>query len=626
MSIRVTHRFAAAVLAVCAVLSGCTALDGSGDSGPEPRVDPATFPARWTTIDAASLAPGEVLPADRRTEWNPGVTYGGGGIPQRTTTCAELTPSGGDDTTAIQGALDSCPPGQVVQLSAGTFVVTGKGLSVQRPEITLRGAGSGAPGTGEGGTRLVKADREAERLFALIYVGRGGPDLRNPDYPAPSLDLAADAVAGTRTVRLASAEGLRPGDYVLVDHITNSDPTVVWSSRQGGPGAEERRWFNRQDRSLAQVMRITAIDGSDVTFETPFHSTFRKDFAAQVTRFVDDKGGPRFLERVGIEDVYLEGGMGGDYHGNVAVNMCGSCWVARVQSNLSTGTAIGLYSTYRSEIRDSYIHTSADPNPGGAGYLLGLNTGAADNLIENNIVLRGNKVLVARASGGGNVIAYNYLDDSYGDGYRTIQEVGLNAAHYTTPHKELFEGNLSFNFDGDSVWGNSIDITVFRNRFTGLRADTARLGLVDDGMRRAVGLTRFHYGYNFLGNVLGAPEQAVTGQDKFIAELTDAENLYADGVRPHVAAMWALGYNGEDTGQPLDRQVAATTLRHGNFDYVSGRVGWDDRLPRALPPSLYLRGKPAFFGDLPWPWVDAAANGATSTLPAKQRYDAMPKR
>jgi O-antigen ligase len=39
-------------------------------------------------------------------------------------------------------------------------------------------------------------------------------------------------------------------------------------------------------------------------------------------------------------------------------------------------------------------------------------------------------------------------------------------------------------------------------------------------------------------------------------------------------------------------------------------------MPRAIPDSLYLTGKLAFFWSNPWPWVNPS-NGAVSILPAK---------
>ena len=61
----------------------------------------------------------------------------------------------------------------------------------------------------------------------------------------------------------------------------------------------------------------------------------------------------------------------------------------------------------------------------------------------------------------------------------------------------------------------------------------------------------------------------------------------------------------------------------GNYDFVNNNVLWDaGTADHSLPNSLYLTAKPAFFGTLPWPWVDPAGATKTHTLPAKARFDA----
>ena len=56
---------------------------------------------------------------------------------------------------------------------------------------------------------------------------------------------------------------------------------------------------------------------------------------------------------------------------------------------------------------------------------------------------------------------------------------------------------------------------------------------------------------------------------------------------------------------------------------VTREVKWDDSIPdRELPNSLYLSGKPAFFEDRPWPWVDPLGNVKLHGLPARERFDA----
>ena len=142
---------------------------------------------------------GGIIPADRRTTWNPGLNAVGG-IPNRTKIYLTLSPRGGslDDTAAIQRALDTCPRGQVVKLSPGTFNINGGGLHFRRSDCTLRGSGTGALGSGDGGTRLIKADRDTNPNFAVLYVGN------NPGQFSSSINLAADAIKGTNSLTLVS--------------------------------------------------------------------------------------------------------------------------------------------------------------------------------------------------------------------------------------------------------------------------------------------------------------------------------------------------------------------------------------------------------------------------------------
>jgi hypothetical protein len=84
--------------------------------------------------------------------------------------------------------------------------------------------------------------------------------------------------------------------------------------------------------------------------------------------------------------------------------------------------------------------------------------------------------------------------------------------------------------------------------------------------------------------------------------------------------MWTIGAQqaGGWTRLPTTPQ---TQLRGGNWDWVTRLRRWHgidgavgSRRP-AIPDSLYLMAKPAFFGSNLWPWVNPS-NGAVSVLPA----------
>ena len=88
---------------------------------------------------------------------------------------------------------------------------------------------------------------------------------------------------------------------------------------------------------------------------------------------------------------------------------------------------------------------------------------------------------------------------------------------------------------------------------------------------------------------------------------------------PNILAVFDIG----TYESPIAAGSTSSQLyRHGNYDYVTGTVIWDPtNTNHALPDSLYLSSKPAFFGTNRWPWVDPVGTTKLYTLPAKARWD-----
>jgi hypothetical protein len=73
-----------------------------------------------------------------------------------------------------------------------------------------------------------------------------------------------------------------------------------------------------------------------------------------------------------------------------------------------------------------------------------------------------------------------------------------------------------------------------------------------------------------------------------------------------------------------DAAVAATLLRHGNYDYSHRDVIWDSGISsRTIPDSLFYPSKPAFFGSLQWPPIGPDVSGLVTNTPAKARWNAF---
>jgi hypothetical protein len=588
-------------------------------------------------LPSGSISLGAILPADRATIWNPGMR-GAGGIPVRTSICSTLSPRGRalDDTAQIQTAIDACPPGEVVQLTAGSFIINSGNFLLVDKGVTLRGAGPNQ-------TTLVKTDgakpfpqrRQSAKPSPLIVVG---PAIYADDNSGTvqSIHLTADAVKGENAVTVADASGFSPGQIVLLDETSgagwqadrlgrgqiwaSSDWRVVWQKhRPPMPDVDDfapdafpatpdtaGSWHARPDRPTAEVKQIASISGSTVTFTTPIHISYRISHVAQLSSYWRPH-----VTNAGVEDMKLVGGDAG----NLRFQWAALSWARNIESTAWTGEGFAITSSFRIELREFYVHDSAWIQPGGGSYAISLSFGTAEALIENGISVRANKVIVAHSAGAGSVVAYNYMDMSYINYNGGWIETGINASHMVGSHHVLFEGNYSHNAESDNTHGNSIYHTFFRNYLRGVRAPFINQagGRIDDaaqsgnGPKRAVGLMAYSYWMSFVGNVLG-----VSGQMSGWVYET------ARGGRPGI---WMLGWDTK-----TDPQVAATTFRHGNFDYLTNTVKWDPAFTsHTLPNSLYLSQKPTFFdagSGYTWPWVEPVGVTKLHTLPAKARYDA----
>jgi hypothetical protein len=523
-----------------------------------------------------------------------------------------ISPSGGDDTATIQAALDSCPKDGVVQLTAGVFHITGQGLQMENSYCALRGEGPG-PGTlsvgtppagnATNGTYLVKP---AGTSYPVVTIG---PQW-GPTNSANPINFTSDAVKGSKSVTVASTTGLAPGQLVSMDELT--DPSIShWNSVQP---ENDSGWFEEPNRPLGDTMEVASVSGNTVTFTTDFPVTYKVAQSAHLYTLSDQ------VNFSGVENLYMYGGEGGDGGGGAHIWNCADCWIKHVEDTWSGGESLNIDESFQTEVRDSYFHDSSGGLSNDSGsYGIALSWYTSDSLIENNIIRDFDKVEVMRSAGGGNVFGYNYTDDGADLGGAWTED-GLDGSHMTTPHYELFEGDQAPNADTDDVWGNAADITYFRNDLTGQNTDFPGVGPI-----RGAGLTQYDFSFSFVGNVLGTPATTAS-------EFTDGYetiNQYAAN------SVWTLCYQHVDN-VPDGGKCLATVLRDGNYDYLTHETHWHGiggtgvnngltaPADSTLPDSMYLSSKPAFFGSMPWPWVNGAdpSDPVPGRLPAKVRYDA----
>jgi hypothetical protein len=678
-SIRISCCLPLAIMIVCGAANGAVmASEPAADRCNLASASPATVTTRWGASCArsevtrlAQLAPpaapsGGLLPSDRLASWNPGM-MSVRGIPDRATIYKTLSPSGRDDTGAIQIALSTAPAGTVVMLNPGTFIVNG--MLLIKHSITLRGSGAGV-------TKLIKPNGAKPRTSAVISGTKGifvpvdpasyghdprpiivvGPSIwNNGPNSAASQNLTSDGVQGTSSVTVANATKFKVGMFALLDELSGASwqPTpagfpggakvwqgdrVAWnmhyppqegddnvgSNAQGPydkfPGVLpiSMSWFARSDRATTEIKQIESISGNTVTFTSPLMISYRTTHEAQLTPYTMDLNATGrmasnldvHISEAGVENLSLYGGA----NGGLRFESAAYSWAKAIEVTQWLGEGVAIDHSFRIELRDSYIHTGSWPEPGGAGYAISLAAGSSEVLIENNILIDACKVMVFRSSGAGSVVAYNYADDSFDLESPSWVEVGINASHMAGSHHVLFEGNLSHNADSDFTHGNAIYLTFFRNHLTGQRGH-----FIDRSGVRAIGLAYGSWWDSFVGNIMGRPGQMARWDYEDPSMKTNTADWFHHGI----GNIWILGYDPLRWGMAPDPKTLSTVIRGGNFDYLTNQVVWTSGLPaQTLPASLYLSARPAFFGDYPWPWVDPTGSTKLYTLPAKARFDA----
>ena len=653
------------VLAAAAVLSACNASNGrsanSGGSAPESQ----------SSVSLSDSGAVYALPPSRSYQWDPGLMSKGGIPSARWPVCNSkaLAPSGGrDDSAAINALIHSCAAGTVAQLAAGTFKM-GQGLYIAIPKgIVLRGAGAGK-------TILInplnvfttksEGNGSAVATTPIIIVGPGR--WVNPDgsarcngltaYQSAYMQLlSANAAKGSSSVTVADGSIFVAGQMVLLDETsgagwrpdTAANSIAVWASpnyavqwqvhKPGlsgddpletgvtaskannfsgtGNGKDAACWFSRQDRPQNEIKQVASVKGNVITFTSPLTMGYLTSHYAELTTYT---GANTPVAKAGVEDLTVRGG--GD--GALLFENTMYSWAKNIECTEWYGECVGIDNSFRDELVDSYIHDAAWAEPGGAGYAISLADGSSEILIENNIVLKANKMMVSRSAGAGSVIAYNYMDGGYIATDEGWIEIGLNASHMVGSHMVLFEGNQSFNMDSDDTHGNSTYIVYFRNLATTVRGtfksdytgdtinDSDNIPAGHSGPKRAAGAMTYSYWISYVGNVLGQPGT------------TTAANGYVDSAtRPGAwgPSIWLLGWN-DLSPYTVDPEVAATATQDGNWDSYLGKQTWLTDASAPLPNSMYLPCKPAVFGSDTWPWLDPST-GTIYTLPAKQRLEA----
>lgn len=602
----------------------------------------------------------EIIPPERRIAWNVGIPEGiphfPVGINVKDAPYNAVGDGIADDSQFLQDAINNCAEGYAVYLPEGIYKIQGE-VNLKKG-VVLRGDGP---------------EKSKIKLYGsktTIRLGDGNYSFRDEK------SIISGNEKGSATITVDNTSGYSEGDYVMIDQLdyvesgthTGADDqthqlvdnTANWNDNQWtgywvwnttnrkekrvGQKLKQRktgyalitsnssntlyfkeglsysdfdkgdeykikdfitkigsegpcRYCGREngDRSCGQINKIKAVNGNTLILETPLYLTFEHE--PKIVRIREITG----HEYEGIEDLYIENA-DGEVPANVFIDAGAFCWIKNIESYNAKEQHIHSRNNYQCEIRDSYFHHQQRYRSVSYGICIRRQT--TGMLIENNIFyhLR-SPVMLAGCSG--NVIGYNYF--YYGVHSATGWVPFSISFHAVHNFMNLFEGNIANGVFADWIHGSASHNTFFRNY---MKMDLDRPETHNTSVY-AVKLDFYNKYFNFTGNVLGYENATST---------YEIEGINCDRSNP---AIYKLGYDGQGDCDPEhnDSQVKGTLYRHGNFNYATNSVIWDqDNSNHDLPSSLYLTSKPAFFINQPWPSIGPDMNPLVGFLPAKNRF------
>jgi hypothetical protein len=524
-----------------------------------------------------------------------------GGVPATRTQCGS-TIAAGASTSTIQTALTSCASAHPVTTSSpgdGGYVLLGAGTfslgQLNIPSnVTLRGEGADQTIISETGTT------------EAINMAGSEPQTGN------AVNISSGSTAGSNSIVLASATGVKVGQFLYISQLNTGGVSVVGS---GGTCTWCDGFSDGGARAQGQIVQVTSLAGLAVGITPALYTSFTD--SPQAIPFTATK------EYAGVESLQLYANNTGNSF-NVLMDSCPFCWVKGIEGNYvdGNGNQVQIDFGFRDEIRDSYFTDAYAHTAGSTENEIQLAFKTSNCLIENNIIERMQTGVNLAYGSVGNVVAYNYFEGGFDQGSPAMAGTGSTYSHGANPEFNLIEGNVLPEVYVDSVWGTSMFFTAFRNwaKGTGLACTpytgrgtvncTGANGLWQNAASRSLQIDGLDSNSNFVGDILGSAEQEALG-------ITLAPQLLWPGVRLFTGTGYgeSFGYTsiGDGGTNLLDNTNAfGTALIHGVYNNINASLTWASGITHTLPPSFFLSSKPAWWrSDVAWPAIGPDVTGGT---------------
>lgn len=303
----------------------------------------------------------------------------------------KLSPTGADDTAAIQHAIDALSARPLdakgfrgaVELAPGVFHCSAA-LTIAASGVVLRGAGSGA------GPDATTVSLTGEPHVGIILKG----NFEQSTVASATNITDAYVPFGAHTVHVADASHIHAGDLVRI----SKPVTAAWIKYMGMDGLEradrDEHWIGATALNVRRV--VAAVSGNAVTFQIALMDSYDSQFLGTEHFTVQPVAVSGQVKEAGVEDLRIVAPAASvDFHDAhtiaMEINAAADSWVRNVAM---VDTTEGIRMDFNSE-RITLTRIDVEQSK--------TVTSAARPF---DFAINGTQVLVDRATGAGDKVTY----------------------------------------------------------------------------------------------------------------------------------------------------------------------------------------------------------------------------
>lgn len=556
---------------------------------------------------------GEIIPANRKADWNLAGQSPLGPVPFTTYTqwcnpTIEIPGSANvaipdddlSDDAAMTDIISLQPTNSYVYWPAGTYNFSGQ-KTITRSYTMQKGAG--ASQTRFKGAYFTINPNSSLRKFYPMY-----------DPSGVVAKGTSNIVIQTTGVSPSTSTSMLPTVGSVIQIGVTNDNVLI--DPDGYEGNSYNTYSQMTSKNLGQSSIITAVstvDGTNrqVTFWPPAQWNYTNSLGVIVRQANSTSKG------IGFEDITFENSPKTRTY-LMLFHDSAYCWVERCVFEWGYNQFLWLETVTGGVFRKNTFKWTQYTTPGG-GYAIEMLYYPSFNDISDNI-FEGPRVPIISSGGIANVISYNYT--AWTTNYNNAL-AKWDGQHASAPTYILHEGNeILGRVGGDFTHGSAVFNTYFRNRIRG-RGPIGHSTGASTTYNWCLNLDAKALYYTVVGNVFG--ESGMSGN-------YESSWLVGDGSRSaSTRYIYSLGYQTDGSGSTnvyggvdYDPNVRQTLLRQMNYNYINN--GWitdntnvEDSGDTNLVNSLYLSAQPTWWRtNMAWPpnWHDSNEG----MIPAKYRY------